>query len=111
MIEHKVVITGVDPELDDDILKEELESRNNLKLTNISRFFHKETKTKIWKVGVVLENEETLKRVLKDGVFLGYTRHKCILPFGRSIDGNAKSTEQTIGQCFKCQKWNPGQVV
>ena len=107
IIEHKAVITGVDPNLPDNILKEELEDRNNLKLTSISRFFHKETKTKIWKVGVVLENEETLKRVLRDGVLLGYTKHKCILPFGKSNTVNAGSTEQTISQCFKCQKWDP----
>ena len=38
-LEHKAVITGVDPDLDDDTLKTELEARNNLKLTSIARLF------------------------------------------------------------------------
>ena len=94
----------MDPELADDILKEEIESRNNLKLTDFSRFTHKETGTKLWKVKIGLEDEGTMKRVLKDGVFLGYTKHKCDPYFDRNRAGN---TDQSINQCYNCQKWDP----
>ena len=103
IIQHRAIITGVDPNEDDVTLKEELESQNNLKLTSIERLVHRESGTKIWKVKVGLENEESAKRVLKDGVYLGYTKHKCIPPFDRSTNRN----DRTIGQCYKCQKWDP----
>ena len=46
IIEHKVVVTGVDPELDDTTLKAEIEERNNLKLTSLARLHNRETRTK-----------------------------------------------------------------
>ena len=104
MVDHIAVITGVDPELDDNTLKEELEDRNNLKVTNIKRLFNKEKQTPIYRVKLWLENEETLKRVLKDGVLLGYTKHKCIPSHDRN---NPVGADKAITQCFRCQKWDP----
>ena len=77
-VEYKVVIKGVDPELDDATLKTELEERNNLKVTNLARLLHKPTGGKTWKIIVSLENEETQKRVLRDNVFFGlFGSHMC----------------------------------
>ena len=102
-VEYKAVVTGVSPELDDDDLKTELEARNGLKLTNIARLVNKESRTKTYKVIVCLENEETQKRVLKEGVYLGYQLHRCIAAQERQRGEPGNS----ISQCFKCQKWNP----
>ena len=104
IIKHIAIIKGVDPNLDDNTLKEELESMNNLSLTSIERCIHRESGTKTWKVKLGLENEETLKRVLKGGLLLGFTKHKCIPVFDRR---NSEQAEQPISQCFKCQKWDP----
>ena len=102
-IQFKAVITGVDPDLDNDDLKAELEDRNCLKVTNITRLSNKETRTNTRKVIICLENEETQKRVLKDGIFLGYQHHTCVEAFDRQRDNTAND----IKQCFRCQVWNP----
>ena len=65
MVQHKAVITGVDPDLDDNTLKTELEERNNLRVTNLARLLNKEDRTKTYKVIIHLENEEVQRRVLK----------------------------------------------
>ena len=102
-LEYKVVVTGVDPDLDDDTLRSELEARNNLKLKSIARLFNKEKRTKIYKIIICLENEETQKRVLRSGVFLGFQHHKCI----EAVDKGQGPSAAGPNQCFKCQKWNP----
>ena len=38
-VEYKAIILAVDPDLDDDSLKQELEERNSLKLTNIYKIY------------------------------------------------------------------------
>ena len=103
-VEYKAVITGVDPELDDDVLKTEIEERNQLKVTELVRLLNKGTTTKLWKVKITLENEEAQRRVLKNGIYLGYERHKCLAPFGERKD---EKTDDGITQCFRCQKWDP----
>ena len=103
-VEYKAVVTGVDPSLDDDVLKEEMEKRNNLTLTSIARFLHKATKAKTWKVIICLENEETQKRVLKEGIFLGFTHHKCEEARAKQRHDRA---DNPTSQCYRCQKWNP----
>ena len=102
-VKYQAVVTGVDPELDDDTLKTELEGRNNLKLNNIARLLNKETRSKTYKVIIGLENEETQKRVVRSGVFLGFQHHKCVEAFDRRPGNSAAG----INQCFRCQRWNP----
>ena len=38
-VEYKAIILAVDPDLDDDSLKQELEERNSLKLTNLYKLY------------------------------------------------------------------------
>ena len=102
-LEYKVVVTGVDPDLDDDTLRTELEARNSIKVINLARLYNKEKRTKIFKVIITLENEESQKQVLRGGVFLGYQHHKCI----EVVEKGQGSSSTSIKQCFKCQKWNP----
>ena len=64
---------------------------------------NKEKRTKIYKVIICLENEETQKQVLRDGVYLGYQHHRCVVAHDRQREDPGNS----ISQCFKCQKWNP----
>ena len=78
--------------------------RNNLKVTNLVRLLNKGTRTKIWRVLITLENEETQKRVLREGIFLGFTHHRCEPPHDKPRDGGFASN---ISQCFRCQKWDP----
>ena len=103
-VEYKAVITGVDPTVDDDELKLEIEDRNNLKVTDLVRFLNKGTQTKTWRVLICLENEETQKRVLRNGIFLGLELRRCEPAYEKSRDGSA---ENCPSQCFRCQKWNP----
>ena len=103
-VEYKAVVTGVDPDLDDDELKNEMEERNQLKVTSIARLLHKGTKTKTYKVMVCFENEETQKRVIRNGLFLGFQRHKCEAAIDKPRHGSA---DININQCFRCQKWDP----
>ena len=103
-VEYKAVITGVDPDLDDDVLKTEIEERNNLKVTNLVRFCIKGTQTKTYRVQISLENEETQKRVLRNGVFLGYELRRCEQAYEKSRDGSAGNCPS---QCYRCQQWNP----
>ena len=102
-IQYKAVITDVDPDLDNDDLKAELEDRNSLKVTGITRLLNKETRTKIRKVIVCLENEETQRRVLRDGIYLGYQLHRCV----EALDKQRDDTGNDVKQCFRCQVWNP----
>ena len=102
-LEYKAVITGVDPDLDDDTLKTELEARNNLKLTSIARLFNKEKRTKTYKVIITLENEESQRRVIHSGVFLGCQLHRCI----EAVEKSQNGSPGVIRQCFRCQKWDP----
>ena len=74
-------------------------------MTNIVRFCHKETGTKTYKVCITLEDEDTQKRVLREGVHLGWEHHKCAEHQDRRPHGSAPGN--TISQCFNCQKWNP----
>ena len=102
-VEFKAVVTKVSPEIDDDTLKTEIEERNNLKVTKVTRLFNKEKQTKIFKAIICLENEEAQQRVLKEGVYLGFTHHQCVKAFEKHQDNSGSA----ISQCFKCQKWNP----
>ena len=102
-VEHKVVVTGVEPDLDDDTLKTELEERNSFKVTGLTRLVNKETQARTWKVIVCLENGEAQKDALWNGVYLGWTVHRCMEAF----DSQQQGTADTIRQCFKCQKWDP----
>ena len=104
IIAHRAVITGVNPDLDDDSLKEELEDRNNLKLTSIKRLPNRATGTGSWKVILGLEDEGTQKRVLRDGLLLGFTNKKCIPPHD---NGRTGGIDRPITQCFHCQEWDP----
>ena len=105
-LEYKVVVTGVDPDLDDDTLKAELESRNDLKITGLARLHNKETRAKIFKVIICLESEEIQKRLLRSGVFLGFQHHKCV----EAHDGGRVASTENVNQCFRCQRWNPNHT-
>ena len=72
-------------------------------MTAVVSLLNKVNRTKTYKVIVCLDSEDTQRRVLKDGIFLGFQHHKCVeaLEKGRGDTGNS------INQCYKCQKWDP----
>ena len=74
-IEYKAVVTQVDPDLDDEEVKEEIEARNDLKVTEYIRFLNKETKAKTYKILISLENEDKQRQVLTNGVYIGLKVH------------------------------------
>ena len=103
-VEYQAVVLGVDPDLDDQTLKEELEERNSLKLTSVSRLFHKNPRTKTWKIMITLENEDTQKQVLRHGVHIGYKHHNT----AECHEKNKGNRGISISQCYNCQEWDPG---
>jgi hypothetical protein len=52
---------------------------------------------------VTLENEEIQREVLKSGVYLGFTKHRCM----EAYDGSQNKNGPNLYQCYKCQKWEP----
>jgi hypothetical protein len=63
-LEYKAVILGIDPEITEDDIREELKSSNGITVTAVTRLVRRECKTRTFRVMVTLENEEIQREVL-----------------------------------------------
>jgi hypothetical protein len=96
---HRALILRVDTDIEDKDIEEVL-TEQGITTSAVSRLRTKEQKATN-KVVITLNDEESKKKVLRDGVYLGFSHHRCE-PFREKGEGSK------IQQCYKCQKWRPG---
>jgi hypothetical protein len=89
-----VLLTGVDPSITMPDISSEL-IRQNLDHLDIKRMFDRNSGQPTFKVKVVMKTLTEKERALKDGVYLGFTRHRA-LDFIEAPD---------VLVCYNCQEF------
>ena len=87
-----VVVCGIHPDIKESQLQQELGDMG-YEIKTAKRFISKATNKPTWKVKVTLVHENEKEKMLKEGVFIGYTRHR-VEPYHELPQ---------VTQCFKCQ--------
>ena len=95
-ITHQVVIKNVDVEVTEDEMIEIL-NRQSLPFKTVKRIHSRQRNAPTKMFRLVLQEEDTKKRLLRDGINLDQMHYKCI----NAIE-DTKSFPKIL-QCFKCQ--------
>ena len=96
-ITHQVVIKNVDVEVTQEEMEEILE-RQSLPFKAVKRIHSRERGAPTRMFRLILKDEETKKKLLRDGINLDQMHYKCI----QALE-DAKSYPKIV-QCFKCQQ-------
>jgi hypothetical protein len=89
-----VLITGVDPSIEEEEVASELVAQGGFDIKSIKRIYHKGSGSKTFKVKVTLDKLSEKNQLLAEGAYLGYTRHR-VIDFIEAPQ---------IPICFKCQQ-------
>lgn len=93
--QFSVLITGVEPCIPDNEIKEELESQG-IQIKSLARMKAPGTESPTFKVKVDLFDSKPKERILANGVYIGYRRHKAI---------DFKPLPNVL-VCFNCQDFD-----
>ena len=96
-VTHQVVIKNVDVEVTQEEIDEIL-TRQELPYKSVKRIISRQRNLPTRMFRLILKDEETKKKLLRDGIYLDQSHFKCI----QAIE-DTKSYPK-IMQCFKCQK-------
>ena len=91
---NNVVILGVHPSVTDAQIQTSLEDYGH-QIVSLRRFTAKATGNPTWKIRVNFSEQESKKAALANGVYIGYSLHKC-------QDYHALPT---VIQCYNCNTW------
>ena len=96
-ITHQVIIRNVDIEVTQEEMDEIL-NRQNLPYKSAKRIHSRQRNEPTTLIRLILKDEETKKRLLRDGINLDQMHYKCI-----PANEDTKSFPKVV-QCFKCQE-------
>ena len=96
-VTHQVIIKNVDVEVTQDEMDEIL-SRQNLPFKSAKRIHSRQLDAPTKMIRLVLKDEDTKKKLLRDGINLDQMHYKCVPALEDS------KTFPKVLQCFKCQQ-------